>query len=92
MLKAWRMVEDDQVVSQFEKNFATSVSEQELKEKTGVNYHHVNVDDLDNDPEFQALKKKMGITYQDNVVISPSTMPEYNEKVNQIFYLLSKKI
>lgn len=76
------MVEDTKVVSQFDKNFASPVSQEELKQKTGVEYHHVNVDQLDEDQEFAQLKKQMGITYQDNVIISPETMSDYNQKVN----------
>lgn len=83
MLEAWRMVEDKKVVSQFDKNFVSSISQEELKQKTGVEYHRVNVDQLDQDQEFAELKKKMGITYQDNVTISPDTMSDYTEKVTK---------
>jgi len=40
------------------------------------------VDNLDNDEQFNKLKKAMGITYQDNVVISPEKMPNYQERVS----------
>lgn len=40
------------------------------------------MDNLDNDDLFYKLKKQMGITYQDNVVICPDKMPNYQEKVN----------
>jgi hypothetical protein len=40
------------------------------------------VDNLDNDEQFSKLKKAMGITYYDNVVICPEKMPNYQEKVS----------
>ena len=43
----------------------------------------INVDNLDNDEQFNKLKKAMGITYQDNVVISPEKMPNYQERVSK---------
>ena len=43
----------------------------------------INVDNLDNDEQFNKVKKAMGITYQDNVVISPEKMPNYQERVSK---------
>ncbi|RNA16497.1 1-2-dihydroxy-3-keto-5-methylthiopentene dioxygenase [Brachionus plicatilis] len=80
MLEAWRMIDDAQMTSQFDKNFASPVDQHQLKQTTGVDYYHVNVDDLDNDLEFKQLKIKMGITYQDNVIISPNAMSNYEER------------
>ena len=45
------------------------------------------MDDLDNDDELNKLKKSMGITYQDNVVICPDKMPNYKEKVCVYFLI-----
>lgn len=85
MFKAWQMVDDTDVVSQFDRNFACPITENQVKEKIGLTYHHVKVDDLEHDDEFNTLKKQMGITYQDNVVISPNTMPNYEDRVNLIY-------
>jgi hypothetical protein len=41
------------------------------------------VDDLNNDECFAKLKKSMGITYQDDIVISPAKFPNYEEKVSK---------
>ncbi|CAF0782299.1 unnamed protein product [Brachionus calyciflorus] len=79
------MLDDSEVVSQFDRNYARPVSEGEVREKVGLTYHHVNVDDLEHDDEFNKLKKEMGITYQDNVVISPSSMPNYEDKLKIFF-------
>ena len=45
----------------------------------------VNVNDLDNDELFNNLKHSMGITYNDNVTISPEIFPNYTEKVNESY-------
>ena len=39
------------------------------------------MDKLNEDDKFQRLKSQMGITYQDQVDISPAKMPNYVEKV-----------
>ena len=44
------------------------------------------MDDLANDDELNKLKKTMGITYQDNVVISPDKLPNYKEKVCVVLF------
>ena len=47
-------------------------------------HDQVDVDNLATDETFVELKKSMGITYQDEVVISPKTFANnYDEKVNQ---------
>ena len=49
-----------------------------------MNIDQVDVDNLATDETFVELKKSMGITYQDEVVISPKTFANnYDEKVNQ---------
>lgn len=45
----------------------------------------MNVDKLDDDETFLSLKKDMGITYNDQVTISPQKMENYGEKVNNNF-------
>lgn len=41
------------------------------------------MDNLNNDVDFGTLKSKMGITYQDEVAISPQLMPNYTDKVKK---------
>ena len=36
------MLDDNQIVSQFDKNFSGSVNEKDVVEKMGVTYHHVS--------------------------------------------------
>lgn len=44
----------------------------------------INVDSLNDDPGFKTLKSQMGITYQDEIVISPQQMPNYTDRVRQL--------
>ena len=41
MLDAWHMLDDPQVVSQFDANFVGTYEQSALKEKLGVNYYNV---------------------------------------------------
>lgn len=40
-LKAWFMLDDDEIVSQFDRNYARPADQAEVLEKTGVQYYHV---------------------------------------------------
>jgi hypothetical protein len=51
----------------------------------------VNVDNLSNDDAFNDLKRKMGVTYQDQINISPAAFPNYEDKVNKYFAFLCYK-
>jgi hypothetical protein len=49
------------------------------------------VDNLSGDNAFSELKRKMGVTYQDQITINPTAFTNYEEKVNQIFVLIQSK-
>lgn len=40
-LNAWFMLDDDEIVSQFDRNYARPAAQTEVLEKTGVQYYHV---------------------------------------------------
>jgi 1,2-dihydroxy-3-keto-5-methylthiopentene dioxygenase len=84
-LKAWHMLDDDQIVSQFDRNYNGELDENIVRNEMGVNYHHINVNDLNNDEKFNLLKKQMGVTYQDDIIISPDTFPNYQDKLKIFF-------
>jgi 1,2-dihydroxy-3-keto-5-methylthiopentene dioxygenase len=84
-LKAWHMLNDDQIVSQFDRNYNGELDENTVKNEMGVVYHHINVNDLNNDDKFNLLKKQMGVTYQDDIVISPEKFPNYQDKLKIFF-------
>lgn len=42
MLNSWLMLNQNEIVSQFDRNFAQTVDEKEVVDQTGVTYHKVN--------------------------------------------------
>ncbi len=70
-LKAWHMLDQDQIVSQFDRNYNGEIDANVVQNEIGVSYYHINVNDLNNDDKFNKLKKEMGVTYQDSIIISP---------------------
>ena len=41
-LSAWQMLEDTQIVSQFDRNYAGDVNAKNVEESIGITYHTVN--------------------------------------------------
>jgi 1,2-dihydroxy-3-keto-5-methylthiopentene dioxygenase len=84
-LKAWHMLDEDQIVSQFDRNYNGELDEKTVRNEMGVTYHHINVSNLNDDDQFNLLKKQMGITYQDDIIISPEKFPNYQDKLKIFF-------
>lgn len=43
LLNAWQMLDDNEIVSQFDRNFACPVKQDEIADKIGLTYHHVKI-------------------------------------------------
>ena len=82
MIEAWRMdgSEGDQRLPH-KKAQNEEVSLKEL-ESLGVHYWNINGEE---DPRLQEIREQYGYSYSDIVTISPTLMPDYEEKI-KMFY------
>ncbi|XP_071441431.1 acireductone dioxygenase [Hetaerina americana] len=55
-----------------------------LFKTTGVEYFKVNLDSQN--PELEELKNKRGYSYEDEILISPTQLPNYEEKIKIFFH------
>ncbi|KFM74644.1 1,2-dihydroxy-3-keto-5-methylthiopentene dioxygenase, partial [Stegodyphus mimosarum] len=58
---------------------------EDLKTLSGVEYWKIDVDNLEQDHEYSALRKNRGYDYEDLVEISKDKLPNYDEKL-KVFY------
>ncbi|KAJ8910745.1 hypothetical protein NQ315_017202 [Exocentrus adspersus] len=86
MVQAWYMDDDhsDQR-NEHHKNPPHFVPLEELLKLTGVEYFKLNVPTLDTDGVLDKIKKDRGYTYEDELVCSKESLPNYEEKL-KIFY------
>ena len=70
-----------------QRNFESEISESVVLNEMGVQYFHIEkVDSLDTDEAFAQLKSKMGVTYSDQIVVSPAKFPDNYEEKLKVFF------
>lgn len=50
-------------------------------ERIGVKYYNFDAATYEDNEDFKRLKKESGYSYQDIIVVSKDTLPNYDEKV-----------
>nr|XP_039261718.1 1,2-dihydroxy-3-keto-5-methylthiopentene dioxygenase-like [Styela clava] len=85
MVNAWYMdgSSDDQRFLH-QKNPNEDVSLDTLK-SFGVEYFFFDVEGHEENPEYEKLRKDRGYSYQDVIAVSPTTLPNYEQKIKSFF-------
>ncbi|XP_030830357.1 LOW QUALITY PROTEIN: 1,2-dihydroxy-3-keto-5-methylthiopentene dioxygenase [Strongylocentrotus purpuratus] len=55
--------------------------------KHGIKFWKVNPDDYENDATYNKVRADRGYNYEDEITITKEKLPNYEEKVNWIYYL-----
>lgn len=88
MVKAWYMNSNDDSEDQRSERHLDPpqfVSVDELKEKTGVLYWELDADNHTTDPGLAQIRTDRGYSYQDQLELSASTLPDYAAKLKIFF-------
>jgi len=87
MVKAWYMNSNDSEDQRTERHLDPPqyVSLDELKDKTGVLYWELNADQHESDPLLAKIRSDRGYSYQDQLVLSPSTLADYQSRLKIFF-------
>ncbi|CAG7838505.1 unnamed protein product [Allacma fusca] len=86
MVRAWYM--DNSTEDQRLEHHQTPqkfLSLDDLAESTGVLHWKLDADSYLEDPQFEKIKRERGYSYQDLIEVSPSTLPNYEEKIKNFF-------
>ncbi|XP_005101914.1 1,2-dihydroxy-3-keto-5-methylthiopentene dioxygenase [Aplysia californica] len=87
MVQAWYMDTDESLNCRepCKPENTVYVPQEELYEKSGVEYFPIDAATYDTNPDYTAIKKKKGITYEDTIEVSRTTFPNYEEKIKIFF-------
>ncbi|KAI8438938.1 hypothetical protein MSG28_011254 [Choristoneura fumiferana] len=61
------------------------ISQNELYEKTGVEYFKLNIDTLETDGVLDKIKKERDYKYEDELVILKECLPDYEERLKAFY-------
>lgn len=88
MVNAWYMNSNDETEDQRSERHLSPpqfLSLEELKAKTGVLYWQLDADNHETDERLAKLRADRGYSYQDQLELSASTLPDYQAKLKIFF-------
>lgn len=87
MVQAWYMDEDTESDQRLEhKNTPNEPVSLDQLCSLGVVYWHLeSPDSHETDPKLQTIRDERGYNYQDIITVSPTTLPNYEEKIKTFF-------
>ncbi|XP_063704727.1 acireductone dioxygenase [Culicoides brevitarsis] len=85
-MRAWYM--DELLTDQREPHMTIPpqfLDENQLFERTGVEYFSINANAFADDAKLQALRKSRGYSYEDEITCSKECLADYEEKLKSFF-------